>query len=63
MEEYIPNIPTDLIEFLETRIPAKDFGVSDSLREIDFYSGKRSVVRLLRQLHNDQIERSYSTPT
>ena len=61
MDEYIPNIPTDLVKFLEGRIPPKDFSVSDDLRDIDFYSGQRAVVALLRQLHYEQVERSYSS--
>jgi hypothetical protein len=61
MDEYIPNIPTDLVKFLEGRIPSKDFSVFDELRYIDFYSGQRAVVALLRQLHHEQVERSYSS--
>lgn len=55
MIEYIPQIPTELIKFLDERVPSKDFSPSDSLREIDFYGGKRELVNFLKRLHDDQL--------
>lgn len=55
MIEYIPHIPTELIKFLDERVPSKDFSPSDSLREIDFYGGKRDLVNFLKRLHDDQL--------
>ncbi len=62
MSEYIPPIPTELIKFLDERVPSKDFSPSDSLREIDFYGGKREVVNFLKTLHEDQLENQFITP-
>ena len=55
MSDYIPPISTDLIKFLDERVPSKDFSPSDSLREIDFYGGKRDLVNFLKRLHDDQL--------
>ena len=55
MNDYIPSIPDDLIKFLDDRVPSKDFSPSDSLREIDFYGGKRDLVNFLKRLHDDQL--------
>nr|AKH47894.1 hypothetical protein [uncultured marine virus] len=62
MSDYIPNIPDDLIKFLDDRVPSKDFSPSDSLREIDFYMGKRELVNFLKTLHEDQLENQFLTP-
>ena len=62
MNDYIPNIPDDLLKFLAARVPSKDFSPSDSLREIDFYSGKREIVNFLKTLHEDQLENQCITP-
>jgi hypothetical protein len=57
--DYIPSIPTDLLNFLDQRVPSKDFSPSESLREIDFYSGKREIVNFLRTLHEDQLSTEF----
>ena len=62
MIEYIPNIPSDLIKFLDQRVPSKDFSPSDSLREIDFYSGKRELVNFLKTLNEEQLSNEFSPP-
>lgn len=61
MNEYIPSIPADLIKFLEESVPRKDFSPSDSLREIDFYGGKRELVNFLSRLHEDQVSNEFIT--
>ena len=61
MSDYIPNIPDDLIKFLDERVPSKDFSPSDSLREIDFYMGKRELVNFLKTLHEDQLANEFLT--
>jgi len=62
MSEYIPPIPTDLIKFLDERVPSKDFSPSDSLREIDFHGGKRELVNFLKRLHDDQLANNHLKP-
>lgn len=58
-EEYIPQIPKDLLEFLQRRVPSKDFSPSDTLREIDFYGGKREIVNFLQRLYDDQLSKDF----
>jgi hypothetical protein len=59
--EYIPSVSNELITFLDQRVPSKDFSPSDSLREIDFYMGKRELVNFLKNLHEDQLSNEFLT--
>jgi hypothetical protein len=51
-----PPIPLSLLERLETQIPEKCPDIPMHEREIFFYAGMRSVVRMLREVYNEQNE-------
>jgi hypothetical protein len=51
-----PMIQQDLIASLEKIVPPRDFTPVDSPREIDFYSGKRALINLLKIVKDEQDE-------
>jgi hypothetical protein len=51
-----PAVPNALLEALEAHIPERCAELNMHEREIFFYAGQRSVVRLLRQVFNEQNE-------
>lgn len=55
-EAEFPAIPLSLIEKLEVLIPEKCPDLSMGERDIFFYSGQRAVVKMLRQVYNEQNE-------
>ena len=54
----IPHIPKELLEYLEALYPEKVPEINWTDREVWAYTGKVKVVRKLRQLYTDQLERS-----
>ena len=46
-ENIFPFIPKDLLQALEERFPKQDFGPGESIRELDYHYGQRSVIRFL----------------
>lgn len=44
-----PTIPPELIEYLEAAFPPVDPTPSDTLAELHFRGGQRSVIRFLRR--------------
>jgi len=51
-----PPVPLSLLLKLEDQIPEKCPDLPMHEREIFFYAGMRSVVRLLREVYNEQNE-------
>jgi len=49
-----PMIQEQLIQALERAAPPRDFTPLDSPREIDFYSGKRALINLLKIVKQEQ---------
>tara|TARA_R100001244_G_scaffold427_8_gene952 strand:+ start:462 stop:647 length:186 start_codon:yes stop_codon:yes gene_type:complete len=60
MSDFVPSVPEDIVKFLRDRFPPRDFTTSETLREIDFYSGQREVVLFLERLLEDQVESSFT---
>tara|TARA_Y100000004_G_scaffold196909_2_gene268708 strand:- start:1204 stop:1407 length:204 start_codon:yes stop_codon:yes gene_type:complete len=57
-ENNFPFIPKELLEALEERFPRQDFGPGESLRELDYHYGQRSVIRFLQNKTEEQMENS-----
>ena len=51
-----PPVPLVLLHRLESQIPEKCPDIVMHEREIFFYAGMRSVVRMLREIYNEQNE-------
>jgi hypothetical protein len=51
-----PPVPPALLHRLESQIPEKCPDLAMSERDIFFYAGQRSVVRMLREVFNEQNE-------
>ena len=51
-----PEIQQIMIDALEKAAPPRDFTPLDSPREIDFYSGKRALINLLKIVKDEQDE-------
>jgi hypothetical protein len=49
-----PTVDLDLLEHLERKIPEMCPDLHQSEREIFHYSGQRTLVRMLRQVFNEQ---------
>jgi len=49
-EHLTPHVSKQMIAYLESILPAKDHKPQESLSDIMFYSGQRSVVNLLKDL-------------
>lgn len=49
-----PEITKDLLEYLESAIPMKDWSYLDSREDILYYSGRRAVVNHIKQLYELQ---------
>lgn len=52
----LPSISKQLIDVLEQRCPEKCPDISMDQKEIWFYAGQRSMVRLLKKAYEDQNE-------
>ena len=50
IEDHVPTIPKEIIDYLERSIPPRDYNSTDELQEIMHYSGKRAVVLLLKSI-------------
>lgn len=55
-EVQLPNVSKELVDSLDKIFPKMDFDTSYSLREMDFISGQRSVIRYLRTQYEIQNE-------
>ena len=51
-----PMIQQEMIDALEKVAPPRDFTPLDAPREIDFYSGKRALINLLKIVKDEQDE-------
>ena len=51
-----PNVTKTLVKALERSFPKRDFDTSNTLRDIDYYSGQRSVVNFLKNQLEIQSE-------
>lgn len=51
-----PPVPLSLLTRLESQIPEKCPDLTMQERDIFFYAGMRSVVRMLREVYNEQNE-------
>ena len=51
-----PNVTKTLVKALEQSFPKRDFDTSNTLRDIDYYSGQRSVVNFLKNQLEIQSE-------
>lgn len=51
-----PSVPFSLLERLERMLPEKCPDLDMSERDIFYYAGKRAVVRMLREVFNEQNE-------
>ncbi len=57
-ENNFPFIPKELLTALKERFPRQDFGPGESLRELDYHYGQRSVIRFLENKTEEQMENS-----
>ncbi len=57
-ENAFPHITKALLAELEKRFPARYPGLDWKDREIWYRAGQRAVVDFLRELQNEQVERS-----
>jgi hypothetical protein len=55
-DQEFPHIDIDLLTHLERVIPEMCPDLQQSDREIFHYAGRRSLVRMLRQIFNEQNE-------
>jgi len=62
-ENIFPFIPKELLQALEERFPKQDFGPGESLRELDYHYGQRSVIRFLLTKTEEQVENSLTSIT
>jgi hypothetical protein len=60
-ENQFPPISNELLRALEERFPAQDFGPGESLRELDYHYGQRSVIRFLLAKSTEQRENSLTS--
>ena len=54
MQLPFPIVPEDLLNKLDEVFPMKDFTQQTDLRDMDFYSGQRSVIRFLISKREEQ---------
>ena len=62
-ENIFPLIPRELLTALEDTFPIQDFGPGESLRELDYHYGQRSVIRFLSNKLDEQAENSLTSIT
>lgn len=55
-EAEFPPVPLSLVQRLEELIPEKCPDIPMHEREIFFYAGQRAIVRMLREVYNEQNE-------
>ena len=48
-ENIFPLVPRELLTALEETFPKQDFGPGESLRELDYHFGQRSVIRFKKR--------------
>jgi hypothetical protein len=53
-DDKTPEITKDLVVWLDTMIPERTPGLLEDLRKIDYEIGRRSVVRWLLSVYEDQ---------
>jgi hypothetical protein len=56
LEQAVPPIPLNVVEYLERIFPDKAPALTDSLDSIRFKSGTVHVVRHLRAKYEDQVK-------
>jgi hypothetical protein len=56
MKNSFPTVPSSLLKELNVVFPKKDHTPNESLRDIDYHSGQRSVVKFLEHQFNIQNE-------
>ena len=49
-----PTISKVLIDYLDKLIPARDWKPDSTMTEIQFHSGKRELILLLKRMHEEQ---------
>ena len=54
MQSPFPVVHEDLLKALEELFPMKDFGCTESLRQLDYHHGQRSVIAFLRSKRQEQ---------
>ena len=62
-ENIFPLIPRELLTALEDTFPKQDFGPGESLRELDYNYGQRSVIRFLANKLHEHAEHSLTSIT
>jgi hypothetical protein len=62
-ENIFPLVPRELLTALEETFPKQDFGPGESLRELDYHFGQRSVIRFLSNKLDEQAENSLTSIT
>ena len=60
-ENIFPPVPRELLRALEETFPMKDHGPGESLRELDYHFGQRSVIRFLSNKLEEQVENSLTS--
>ncbi len=58
MKNSFPTVTSSMLKELNEVFPKKDYSTKDSLREIDYQSGQRSVVNYLQhqfEIQNENI--------
>lgn len=54
VQSPFPVVHEDLLKKLEEVFPMKDFGCTESQRQLDFHYGQRSVIAFLRAKREEQ---------
>lgn len=60
-ENLFPPINKELLEALDAQFPMRDFNPDTSIRDIDYHSGARSVIRFLKFKLEEQRENSLTS--
>lgn len=60
-ENIFPFVAKEIIVALEEAFPMQDFGPGESLRELDYHYGQRSVIRFLSAKLEEQVENSLTS--
>ena len=62
-ENIFPLVPRVMLAALEETFPKQDFGPGETLRELDYHFGQRSVIRFLSNKLDEQAENSLTSIT
>ncbi len=60
-ENHFPPINDEFLKALEDQFPMRDFGPDTPLRDIDYHSGARSVIRFLKFKRDEQRDNSLTS--